>query len=159
MNVRLTAVVFIIAAGAAAAGPLDLCDHVESRQKEIINLFKCIMARASAELQDQLKELKPKLYCTDYYIVVKKVCRLKPFAAFMREYLSTPALYSEMENLAEQCQKRGAPAHSRPVQKQETEAPGLWQRITKYLKKLAVMAADMMRGIVRRFTSNNTASI
>ncbi|KAK8770779.1 hypothetical protein V5799_012757 [Amblyomma americanum] len=56
-------------------------DHVESRQKEIINLFKCIMARASAELQDQLKELKPKLYCTDYYIVVKKVCRLKPFVS------------------------------------------------------------------------------
>ncbi|XP_037560278.2 uncharacterized protein LOC119437291 [Dermacentor silvarum] len=156
MHVIFTAFLFVSLAGSALAGPLDLCDHVESHREKIMELFKCILSSATPELEVQLKQLKPKLYCSNYYIVVKKVCHKKPFAVFMREYLSTPELYGELEKLAQGCQKTDATARVQPEQTEPT--PGLRKRIVDYMMWLADKASAIKDAIIRRVTFNKASS-
>ncbi|XP_065292443.1 uncharacterized protein [Dermacentor albipictus] len=156
MHVLFTTFLFVTLASSALAGPLDLCDHVGSRREEIIKLFNCILSKATPELVDQLEELKPKLYCTNYYVVVKKICHTKRFAVFMREYLSTPELYAELEKLGQECQKTDTTTRVQPAQ--EEPAPGLLKRIGHYILWLADKACDIKDAVIRRVAPYKASS-
>ncbi|KAL3180547.1 hypothetical protein MRX96_009094 [Rhipicephalus microplus] len=147
MQLKFTAFLLVTLASNALAGSLDLCDNVQSRRTEIIQLFECILSKATPELVEELQELKPKLLCTNFFIVVKKVCRNKPF---------TEDLYAEYNKLVRECLKGDPTSQVQPELQQP--APGLWNRFISYMKWPIVRARNVKDAIIRRFTSDKTAS-
>lgn len=156
MQLQFTAFLLVTLSSNAFTGSLDLCENVQSRRTEIIQLFECILSKATPELVEELEELKPKLLCTNFFIVVKKVCRNKPFGAFLHDYLSTEDLYAEYNKLVRECLKGDPTSQAQPELQQP--APGLWNRFISYMKWPIVRARNVKDAIIRRFTSDKTAS-